>query len=269
MASQVKVPTIRSPHSLPNNRGNLSCNFESPAIAPGFRFLEVIMTQFTIETTYRLPVYRQRTYAAETLVEACRHAVEDDDWDDATKDYESSGSTYVSVAWEGAGSAYRGPALAVPGQFDELVQRKADQFELMLGMLKILSYADDLQAPDLPTWLPRTRALIAKAEAILAGEPDPDPDPAAAAGSVYIVRELPVSRVREQVVAIIETDPEVTPLSADAVTDMEIYHACSAVVADMNLEEQVGSAAFRAGFMAIRAAGRRLTCEDGGGPDNA
>ena len=35
-------------------------------------------------------------------------------------------------------------------------------------MLKILAYADDLLAPDLPTWLPRARSLIAKAEAILA-----------------------------------------------------------------------------------------------------
>lgn len=175
------------------------------------------MTQFTIETTYHLPVYRQRTYAAETLVEACRRAVEDDDWDDAKKDYESPGDTYVSGAWEGADNAYRGPALSVPGQCDELVLRKADQFELMLGMLKILAFADDLQAPDLPTWLPRARALIAKAEAILAREPDPDPDPAGAIGSAFIVRELAVSCVREQVVAILETDPDITPLPADAV----------------------------------------------------
>ena len=140
---------------------------------------------------------------------------------------------------------------------------------LMLGMLKILAYAYDLQVPDLPTWLPRARALIAKAEAILAGEPDPDPDPAGATGSAYIVRELAVSRVREQVVAILETDPDITPLSADAVTDLEIYHACSAVVAEMNLDEQVGAAAFRAGFLAIRAADRRLTCEDGGGSEDA
>jgi hypothetical protein len=214
------------------------------------------MTQFTIETTYRLPVYRQRTYDAETLFEACRHAVEDDDWDDAKKDYESPGDTYVSAAWEGADSAYRGPALSVPGQFDELVRRKADQFELMLGMLKILAHADDLQAPDLPTWLPRAHALIAKAEAILAGEADPDP--AGATGSAYIVRELSVSRVREQVVAILETDPDLTVLSAQAVTDVDIGEGCVAAAAMVDLAEEIGAAEFRAALISIGKADQRL-----------
>jgi hypothetical protein len=227
------------------------------------------MAKFTIESAYRLPVYRQRTYEAPTLIEACRQAVADDDWDGAKNDYESSGATYVSGAWDGSNSAYRHPALSVPGQFDELVQRKADQFELMLGMLKILAHAGDLQTPDLPTWLPRARALIAKAEAILAGEPDPDPDPTGAAGSVYIVRELAVSRVRGQVVAILETDPDLTTFSADAVTDQDIHDACVAVLAEINLAEQIGAAAFRAGFLAIRVADRRLAGEHGGGRDDA
>jgi hypothetical protein len=222
------------------------------------------MAEFTIETTYRLPVYRQRTYDADTLIAACCHAVEDDDWDDAKKDYESPGDAYVSGAWEGANSAYRGPALSVPGQFDELVRRKADQFELMLGMLKILAHADDLQAPDLPTWLPRARALIAKAEAILAGEPDPDPDPAGATGSAYIVRELSVSRVREQVVAILETDPDLTVLSAEAVTDADIGEGCVAAAAMVDLVEEIGEAEFRAALISIGKAEQRLAnCADG------
>jgi hypothetical protein len=227
------------------------------------------MAKFTIETTYHLPVFRQRTYEAATVAEACRQAVEDDNWDDAAKDYESSGATYVSGAWVGADSAYRGPALAVPGQFDELVQRKADQFEVMLGMLKILAHADDLRGPDLSGWLPRARALVAKAEAILVGEPDPDPGPAGGAGSVYMVRALAVSCARAQVVAILETDRDLTPLTADAVTDLDIHHACTAVVAEMDRDEQLGAAAFRAGFLAIRAADRRVTCENPGGPDDA
>ena len=45
------------------------------------------MPRFTIETTYRLPVYRQRSYEAETLQEACRLAVEDDDWSEQKEDY--------------------------------------------------------------------------------------------------------------------------------------------------------------------------------------
>jgi hypothetical protein len=32
----------------------------------------------TIETTYRLPVFRHKTYEAETLAHACRLAIEDD-----------------------------------------------------------------------------------------------------------------------------------------------------------------------------------------------
>ena len=224
------------------------------------------MAKFTIETTYRLPVYRHRTYDAETLTEACRRAVEDDDWDDAKKDYESSGDTYVSGAWEGAGSAYHGPALSVPAQFDEVVHRKADQLELMLGMLKILANADDLQAPDLPTWLPRARAVIAKAEAILAGEPDPDSD---ASGSVYVVRELATSRVREQVVAILETDPDLASLSAEAVTDAEIYEACVAAAAMMNLVEAISAAEFRAALIAIGKAGRRSPNVNEGGQGHA
>lgn len=40
------------------------------------------MALWTIETTYRLPVFRHKTYEAETLAQACRLAIEDDDWDD-------------------------------------------------------------------------------------------------------------------------------------------------------------------------------------------
>ena len=65
------------------------------------------MPRFTIETTYRLPVYRQRAYDAETLEEACRLAVEDDDWSEQKEDYESSGETYVTGAWPGEDTAYR------------------------------------------------------------------------------------------------------------------------------------------------------------------
>ena len=69
------------------------------------------MPRFTIEATYRLPVYRQRSYEAETLEEACRLAVEDDDWSEQKEDYESSGETYVTGAWPGEDTAYRIAAL--------------------------------------------------------------------------------------------------------------------------------------------------------------
>ena len=132
------------------------------------------MPNFTIEATYRIPVYRQRTYEADTVEQACRLAIEDDDWSEQKEDYESSGETYVTGAWPGAGSAYRVAALPVPSQFGETVQRKADHFETLLGVLKVLAHVPDLTAPDLPFWRPRAEAAIAKAEAILAGARDPD-----------------------------------------------------------------------------------------------
>jgi hypothetical protein len=129
--------------------------------------LEVIMPRFTIETTYRLPVYRQRAYDAETLEEACRVAVEDDDWSEQKEDYESSGETYVTGAWPGEDTAYRIAALPLPSQFGEMLQRKADHYETLLGILKVLAHA-----PEAPFWRERADAAIAKAEAILAGAPD-------------------------------------------------------------------------------------------------
>jgi hypothetical protein len=56
------------------------------------------MPVFTIETTYRLPAYRQRTYEADTIEEACRLAIEDDDWSGQEEDYDASGEIYVSGA---------------------------------------------------------------------------------------------------------------------------------------------------------------------------
>ena len=132
------------------------------------------MPDFTIEATYRIPIYRQRTYEADTVEHACRLAIEDDDWSEQKEDDESFGETYVTGAWPGAGSAYRVAALPVPSQFGETVQRKADHFETLLGVLKVLAHVPDLTAPDLPFWRLRAETAIAKAEAILAGARDPD-----------------------------------------------------------------------------------------------
>ena len=129
------------------------------------------MPIFTIETTYRLPVYRQRNYEAESLAEACRLAVEDDDWDNEKHDYETAGETYVPGVWEGRDSAYRGPSVLVPSHYRETVQRKADHFEVLLGLVKVLSGAE---ASDRAYWQDRAVSAIAKAEAILAGARDPD-----------------------------------------------------------------------------------------------
>jgi hypothetical protein len=100
------------------------------------------MPVFTIETTYRLPIYRHRTYEADTLEEACRLAIADEDWWDQKQDYDNSGATYVSGAWPGEDAAYRAPAIPVPSRFDEAVRRKAEHFAVLLGLLKQLAPAD-------------------------------------------------------------------------------------------------------------------------------
>lgn len=74
------------------------------------------MATITIELSYRLPVYRHVTIEAESVEEACRIAMEDEDWDDGQHDYESAGATYVSGAWAGP-RAYLDTAVDVPATF--------------------------------------------------------------------------------------------------------------------------------------------------------
>jgi hypothetical protein len=121
------------------------------------------MPTFTIETTYRLPIYRHRSYEADTLEQACRLAVEDDDWRFERRDYECMGETYVSGAWLGRDIAYRASALPIPSEFEEAVQRKAEHYPTLLGLLKACADVNDAAA----------QAAIAEAEAILSGQPDP------------------------------------------------------------------------------------------------
>lgn len=92
------------------------------------------MPQFTIKTTYHLPLFRHSIYSAGTPEAACRLAIADNDWSGQREDYESSGESHVTGIWQGAGAAYRGQANSVPPHFWEAVQRKATQFELMLGL---------------------------------------------------------------------------------------------------------------------------------------
>ncbi|WP_095203519.1 hypothetical protein [Mesorhizobium carmichaelinearum] len=130
------------------------------------------MPLFTIETAYSLPAYRHSTYEADTIDQACRLAVGDDDWSGEKLDYETAGETYVSGIWKDAEAAYEAPALLIPSQFGETLRRKADHFQTLLGILKVLAHVPDLSAPKLPYWVPRARSAIAKAEAILAAAPD-------------------------------------------------------------------------------------------------
>lgn len=132
------------------------------------------MPVFTIETTYRLPVYRQQTVEAPTVEAACRLAVADDDWDKAKFDHDSAGETYVTGAWCGAEAAYHGNAEPWPAQFDEPVQRKADHFDELLAILRMPARKMGLSQVEFARWLPKALAAVAKADAILAGAPDPE-----------------------------------------------------------------------------------------------
>lgn len=127
------------------------------------------MAIYTIETTYHLPVYRQRRYEADTLNEACRSAVAEDDWDDAKRDYESSGETYVTGIWEGADAAYAGSAIAIPEQFGETIQRKAELFDVLVDLLREPARVMGLSRDQFAEWLPRALDTLAKADAIVGG----------------------------------------------------------------------------------------------------
>lgn len=61
-------------------------------------------------------------------------------------------------------------------QFRESFRRKAEHFEVLLGLLKIFAHPPDDCLSDEALWRRRTQAAIAKAEAILADARDPDSD---------------------------------------------------------------------------------------------
>lgn len=211
------------------------------------------MPTYTIETTYRVPVYRQRTYDAATPAEACRQAIEDDDWSNDKLDYECAGETYVTGIWLGADAAYSGAAVAVPSHFDATIQRKAAHFEVLFGLLKIVVADQAAQRRTDAYWLARANAAVAKAEAIIEGARDPD-EPVAPPRPVHILAQLQEDRVRDQITAITETDPEFASLTPNAVSDDDVHAACLSVAANIDLSEEVGAAEFRAALAALRAA---------------
>lgn len=209
------------------------------------------MPTYTIETTYRVPVYRQRTYDAATPAEACRQAIEDDDWSNDKLDYECAGETYVTGIWLGAEAAYSGETVQVPSHFDETIQRKAAHFEVLFGLLKIVIADQVAQRRTDAYWLARASTAVAKADAILAGARDPD-DPIAAPRPCHVLAQLAEDRVRDQIAAIIETDPEFAGLAPEAVSEDDIHAACLTVAASIDLSDEIGAAEFRAALAALR-----------------
>ncbi|MBY3347879.1 hypothetical protein [Rhizobium laguerreae] len=218
------------------------------------------MPDFTIETTCHLPVFRHRTYEADTLDEACRAAIEDDSWDIAEKDVDSSGAIHITGIWDGAHAAYAGPPLQIPQQFDEPVQRRSRHFEILLGLLKILF--DDIRAARPPSldWLARSAWAIARGEAILAGDPDPE-EPVDPPKPSHVLVRLQEDRVRDAIRAVLEIDPSFEALPPEAVTDDEVHVACLSIATTMDFSDVVGNAEFQAALLAIRSAHRRLASD--------
>ena len=106
------------------------------------------MPLFTIETTYRLPVYRHQTYEAASIDEACRLAIDDDDWSDEKRDHESAGETYVTGIWDGECAAYSGAAQPISSHYAGTPQRIALNFEVLLRLVKVLAGQGDIEKPD-------------------------------------------------------------------------------------------------------------------------
>ncbi len=69
---------------------------------------------YTVETTIRRPFYKHRVYEAATPEDACRQALQDDDWEGEKLDDETAGGSYVTGVWVGEDAAYIGPSLPIP-----------------------------------------------------------------------------------------------------------------------------------------------------------
>lgn len=132
------------------------------------------MPLFTIETTYRMPYYRQRTYDAATIEDACHLAMKDDDWDSEKPDYECPGETYVTDIWPGTIADYDGNVLPIPSQFHGMRQRQVDHFGELVELLEIVARPMGIAQVDFERWLPRAQAALAKAKAIIERRKDPD-----------------------------------------------------------------------------------------------
>jgi hypothetical protein len=130
---------------------------------------------------------------------------------------------------------------------------------MLFGLLKIVVADQIAERRTDSYWLARANAAVAKAEAILAGARDPD-GPVAGPCPSHVLAQLQEDRVRGQIAAIIETDPDLASLAPDAVSDDDIHAACLIVATNIDLAEEVGAAEFHAALTALRAA--RKATED-------
>ncbi|WP_412066911.1 hypothetical protein [Rhizobium sp. SYY.PMSO] len=123
------------------------------------------MPDYTIETSYRLPAYRHRTYQADTVVLACRKAIEDGDWSGEKLSYEDAGETYVSGIWNGVDAAYSGPAIPIARR------PEAGEFRVLqeYGVHSILLYLAK-NRPDAERWVKESGHINIRLEEVTAEE---------------------------------------------------------------------------------------------------
>ena len=79
----------------------------------------------------------------------------------------------------------------------------------------------------------------------------------AAGSGEHVLLRIREDAVREQIGHTIETDPTLTRLTAEMISDADIHAACLAVVEQSDLSEERGAAEFHAALAAIRHAERR------------
>ena len=79
----------------------------------------------------------------------------------------------------------------------------------------------------------------------------------AAGNGEHVLLRIREDAVREQIGQAIETDPTLTRLTAEMISDADIHAACLAVVERSDLSEERGAAEFRAALAAIRHAEQR------------
>jgi hypothetical protein len=108
-----------------------------PSLAPAAEPFAI--RRYTVEATIRRPFYKHRVYEAATPEDACRQALQDDDWEGETLDGETAGEPYVAGLWIGEDAAYKGPCLPIPINGHASDQHEMQQLDLLLALLKRLA----------------------------------------------------------------------------------------------------------------------------------
>jgi hypothetical protein len=128
------------------------------------------MITVTIETTYLLPIYRQRTVTAGSIEAACRAALADGQWRDAREDRDNAHATKITGIWAGADSAYRGTPIPVPDSLAQEADPDGDAYRTTALLAELMVHLGRYAPPaDL-----QAHAAIRAAARMLAAAPKPD-----------------------------------------------------------------------------------------------